>query len=139
VPAVTQGLLFPEEELSPPRDESSSTFVDNMRLPVHRWFRYSAGFSAQWAQAVIAEARGSGSITVLDPFVGAGTTLLAAEHLGVPSFGIDPHPFVARVARAKLQGAGVGNRLPGHGPGGDQTGDTTGVRAGVQLRGGGTR
>jgi hypothetical protein len=26
----------------------TSDFLDNMRLPVHRWFRYSAGFSAEW-------------------------------------------------------------------------------------------
>ena len=26
----------------------SGSFVDNMRLPIHRWFRYSAGFSAAW-------------------------------------------------------------------------------------------
>jgi hypothetical protein len=25
----------------------TSNFLDNMRLPVHRWFRYSAGFSAE--------------------------------------------------------------------------------------------
>jgi hypothetical protein len=43
---TTQGLLFPEDEGAPVRDATSSTFVDNMRLPVHRWFRYSAGFSA---------------------------------------------------------------------------------------------
>jgi hypothetical protein len=73
-----------------------------MRLPVHRWFRYSAGFSAQWVEGVIAEAKQKDNITVLDPFAGAGTTLLAAEKLGVASFGVDAHPFVARVAKAKL-------------------------------------
>jgi hypothetical protein len=26
----------------------TSNFLNNMRLPVHRWFRYSAGFSAEW-------------------------------------------------------------------------------------------
>lgn len=25
----------------------SSTFKDNMSLPIHRWYRYSAGFSAE--------------------------------------------------------------------------------------------
>ena len=28
----------------------TSNFLDNMRLPIHRWFRYSAGFSAEWVQ-----------------------------------------------------------------------------------------
>ena len=39
---------------------------------------------------------------MLDPFAGSGTTLLAAENVGVESYGIKAHPFVARVARAKL-------------------------------------
>lgn len=29
----------------------SGTFTDNMKLPIHRWFRYSAGFSAEWCSA----------------------------------------------------------------------------------------
>jgi hypothetical protein len=51
---------------------------------------------------VIAEAKQAAEVTVLDPFAGAGTTLLVAERMGVPSFGVDAHPFVARVAKAKL-------------------------------------
>lgn len=30
------------------RKNTSGTFVNNMKLPIHRWFRYSAGFSADW-------------------------------------------------------------------------------------------
>jgi hypothetical protein len=76
----------------------STTFTDNMRLPVHRWFRYSAGFSAQWAREVIVE---TGARHVLDPFAGSGTTVIAAEQEGVSGLGVDVHPFVSRVARAK--------------------------------------
>lgn len=73
-----------------------------MKLPVHRWFRYSAGFSAQWVETVIAKAKEQRNVTLLDPFAGSGTTLLASEKLGVESYGIEAHPFVVRVARAKL-------------------------------------
>lgn len=66
----TQLLLFPAEETAPPREESSSSFVANMALPIHRWYRYSAGFSSQWVESVIAESLRSGSVTVLDPFAG---------------------------------------------------------------------
>ena len=61
---------------------SSSTFTNNMKLPVHRWFRYSAGFSASWAESVIAEKQAEGEIRVLDPFAGSGTTGLAALRAG---------------------------------------------------------
>src|SRR5580658_7916623 len=55
----------------------TSNFLNNMRLPVHRWFRYSAGFSAEWVKWLLAERDGS-ELRVLDPFVGSGTTCLAS-------------------------------------------------------------
>jgi hypothetical protein len=96
-----QLVLFEADESAAMR-KISSTFVDNMRLPTHRWFRYSAGFSAQWAQSVIDEHHAKGATRVLDPFAGSATTLLAAEDVGVESYGIESHPFVSRVASAKL-------------------------------------
>ncbi|MGF2010985.1 DNA methyltransferase [Nostoc sp. DedVER01b] len=68
---------------------SSSTFINNMKLPVHRWFRFSAGFSAQWVETIISQAKERGETTVLDPFSGSGTTLLASEKLGVECLGIE--------------------------------------------------
>jgi hypothetical protein len=79
----------------------TSNFLDNMRLPVHRWFRYSAGFSAEWVKWLLAERNGH-ELRVFDPFVGSGTTCLACDEMGVPSHGIEAHPFVYRVALAKL-------------------------------------
>ncbi|WP_197021470.1 DNA methyltransferase [Shewanella sp. 38A_GOM-205m] len=81
----------------------SGTFLDNMKLPVHRWFRYSAGFSAEWVQSEIHkfESESGNRAVVLDPFVGSGTTAFAASALGRTAYGFDGHPFVARIARAK--------------------------------------
>lgn len=101
--AANQSLLFPNMAVTPNgQARSSSTFADNLRLPVHRWIRYSAGFSAVWAQSVIRDAAARRGTRVFDPFAGSGTTLLAAEDAGVESFGIEAHPFVYRLARAKL-------------------------------------
>jgi DNA modification methylase len=82
--------------------DNSSTFIDNMKLPIHRWFRYSAGFSAQWVEKIIIKAKAQGDVTVLDPFAGSGTTLIVSGQLGVPCYGIEAHPFVERIAKAKL-------------------------------------
>lgn len=88
----------------------TSNFLNNMRLPVHRWFRYSAGFSAEWVKWLLAE-RDGGDLRVLDPFVGSGTTCLACDEMNVPSIGIEAHPFVYRVAQAKLSYATDPERL----------------------------
>ena len=97
--------LFHDAEASRRDRPTSGSFVDNAGLPVHRWFRYSAGFSGAWAGEEIARAaagRNARNVRVFDPFAGCGTTLVAAEQCGVESRGLDPHPFVARIARAKL-------------------------------------
>lgn len=97
-----QASLFPELDLIGFSQDTSGTFADNMRLPVHRWFRYSAGFSGAWAENFISCEAKKRQVRVFDPFVGSGTTLIASEQCGVPSWGIESHPFVARVAQGKL-------------------------------------
>ena len=46
--------------------------------------------------------RSRSRIRVLDPFVGSGTTVLAAQCVGVEATGVEAHPFVRRIASAKL-------------------------------------
>jgi hypothetical protein len=80
----------------------TSTFISNMKQPVHRWFRYSAGFSADWVKEVITQHRAQSCALLFDPFAGSGTTVLAAQECGVNAVGIESHPFVLRIAKAKL-------------------------------------
>jgi hypothetical protein len=98
-----QGDLFDHELPAAVTLPEPRTFLGNMIRPVHRWFRYSAGFSAEWAETVIRDAAAIGTVRVFDPFAGSATTLLAAESAGVESYGIEAHPFVYRIARAKLE------------------------------------
>lgn len=81
----------------------SGTFVDNMRLPIHRWFRYSAGFSAQWVEEVIESWNLTNADVVLDPFAGSATTMIACDTCGVRSIGVEAHSFVARIAQTKCR------------------------------------
>jgi hypothetical protein len=76
-----------------------------MKLPVHRWYRYYAGFSADWVRQLLQQ-KNQGSqynCTVLDPFAGIGTTLVACNMENVKSFGFESHPFIFRMAKAKLE------------------------------------
>lgn len=92
-----------EQEAAPEKRARSGSFVDNMSLPVHRWFRYSAGFSGEWVCSLLASDEFAGKQPhVFDPFAGSGTTLLAADTVAVPSMGVEAHPFVARLAQTKL-------------------------------------
>lgn len=96
-----QMALFGDAE-SRKKDETSSTFSNNLALPVNRWFRYSAGFSAPWVRQLITKERSNGRQRVLDPFAGSGTVLLEGEACDIQAVGVEAHPFVVRVARAKL-------------------------------------
>ncbi len=100
----TQQTLFPELDENrssvQKKHSRSGTFTDNMKLPVHRWFRYSAGFSAEWVEQEISACKNKDtSINVLDPFAGSATALLAAESAQAKAVGFEPHPFIHRVAK----------------------------------------
>ena len=94
--------FFPFAEPAREKTEASSTFLDNLSLPIHRWFRYSAGFSALWVRELIQREKAKGTQRLLDPFAGSGTVLLEGELCGVETIAVEAHPFVARIARAKL-------------------------------------
>lgn len=86
--------------------DTTSTFIDNTSLPIHRWFRYTAGFSAQWVEETVmtylSKSGHSDNFKVLDPFAGSGTTLLSCDKLGVTSYGYESHPLVYEIATGKL-------------------------------------
>ncbi len=103
----TQQNLFPELDAdfssTKKKHIRSGTFADNMKLPIHNWFRYSAGFSAQWVEKEISAYKSQDkTINVLDPFAGSGTTLLAAASAQTKAVGFESHPFIYRIAKAKL-------------------------------------
>ena len=73
-----------------------------MKMPIHKWYRYTAGFSAAWVSELIREEISNGRTRIIDPFAGAGTVLIESEFAGVESYGVESHPYIYRIAKAKL-------------------------------------
>jgi len=82
------------------------TYVPNKSIPVQRWFRYKEAFSSDLVRLFLGEF-GADPCThrVFDPFIGCGSTILAARQLGFGAWGIDILPVAVFVARVKLRGA----------------------------------
>lgn len=74
-----------------------------MKLPVHRWYRYTAGFSAAWVSKVINDEKKNGRNHIIDPFVGSGTVAIECQKNNVEGYGLESNPYVYRIASAKLK------------------------------------
>lgn len=70
--------------------------------PVHRWFVFPHSFTSELVHALIDEWGLDRRDRILDPFVGAGTTLLAAKEKGVPATGYDLLPLSILAANTKV-------------------------------------
>ena len=64
MPNIGQRSIFSLDVLKV--KDVTSTFTNNMSLPVHRWYRFSAGFSANWVKKLINEHSEGKKINILD-------------------------------------------------------------------------
>ncbi|MCZ7540081.1 MAG: hypothetical protein M5U29_09240 [Anaerolineae bacterium] len=78
------------------------TFKDSLRAPIHRWFRYPAGYSFRFVDESLDLFGITPGEWVYDPFSGTGTTLICAKQKGINSYGVEAHSFVHWVAEVKL-------------------------------------
>ena len=70
--------------------------------PIHRWYVFPHSFSSELVHALIGEWGLSSKDHILDPFAGAGTTLLAAKQKHVSAQGYDLSPLAVLASRVKL-------------------------------------
>ncbi len=87
------------------------TFRSNESAPVHRWWPYVQGFSADFVRGVLDAADLAPGARVLDPFAGSGTTLVEARRAGATGWGTEllaPAVLAARVkTHFELSGASL--------------------------------
>lgn len=103
--ATQLALSFYEKKVDNLQKKTQSewgTFKDSLRAPVHRWFTYPAGFSYKAVEHSIKRFNIVEGNTIYDPFMGSGTTNLTAKTLGINSIGVEAHPFVYPITKAKL-------------------------------------
>ncbi len=82
---------------------SAGTFKDARSEPIHRWFPWIEGFSAELPRAAILN---EDATVVYDPFLGSGTTAVVALQLGLRAGGAEVNPFLRFVTRIKTAVAG---------------------------------
>ena len=68
---------------------------------VHRWYLFPHSFTGDLVHTLINEWGLNDQDKILDPFAGAGTTLLAAKEMGIPSDGYDLSPLAVLASNTK--------------------------------------
>src|SRR5271169_1831145 len=68
---------------------------------IHRWYQIIMGFDWKLVQHIIDLLEIGPNHLVLDPFCGAGTTLVQCKKKGIPSVGIDANPVCTLASQAK--------------------------------------
>jgi len=110
VQSTLSDLWFPEEKTDALTAEGEGqriakfgTFADSKSAPIHRWFQYPAGFSYRAVEHALDQYGIQSGQKVYDPFVGTGTTSVVCKSRGIESWGVEAHPFVAKIARTKVR------------------------------------
>ncbi len=78
-----------------------ATFVPNKQLPIYNWFYYKEGFSKELVEKIIEMFEMEEGDTVLDPFCGSGTTIVACIQNGVNAIGFDVLPTAVFASQVK--------------------------------------
>ena len=81
---------------------STNTLSNTKRI--HRWGNFIAGFSIEFVEQCLSVMMpGPEAGSIIDPFSGCGTTLIAAKNLGFKAVGYELNPIFHTVSSGKLQ------------------------------------
>jgi hypothetical protein len=80
-----------------------STFLAGLSTQVHRWFRLTPSFGPDLVQKMLRDMETGAEHMVLDPFSGAGTTLIETKMEGIRSVGFEINPLLHFVCQTSTQ------------------------------------
>lgn len=69
------------------------SYQANKNQSIHQWIKYREGFSSELVANLLTEFNLKMGDTILDPFMGSGTTSLTSKMLGINSVGMDILPI----------------------------------------------
>ena len=96
-----ENKFLPITEITSDFDRRSVSYQLSKEDCLHRWLKYKEGFSAELVERLLDEMAIQAGETVLDPFLGSGTTCLVAKIKGFNSIGFDIMPMSKVSIRAK--------------------------------------
>jgi DNA modification methylase len=76
------------------------TFELSKEKPIHGWFWYKEGYASELVDFSLDMAQPQ---SVLDPFCGVGTSLLACKERGIESIGVDASPLAVFISKTKCE------------------------------------
>lgn len=92
---------FPLTIVTDEFDRKSVSFQLSKNEALYGWLKFKEGFSAELVRKLLAEFRCDPDDTILDPFMGSGTTALAAALNNMNSVGYDVLPMSKIAVQAK--------------------------------------
>lgn len=92
----------------PPRADHATyksilNFSDDLAKPFQRWCRYKEGYSLELVEQLIKKYNKNKRGVILDPFLGSGSTIVAANVLGLDGCGFEVNPFSLHLAECKTR------------------------------------
>ncbi len=84
-------------------DRRSVSYQLSKRDALHSWLKYKEGFSADLVNTLLDDMGAKPGDTVMDPFMGSGTTALVCQMRGINSIGYDIMPISGIAIEAKSQ------------------------------------